>query len=302
MGHNHHGHHHHHAPQRINTVFATAVICNLVYTILQAGFAVHAHSMSLLADAGHNFGDVLGLCFAWLASWLTTRPSTHSHSYGYKRTTILAALINAMILILACLIISYESILRLIHTTTIHAPIVIIVAAIGIIINGGTSLLFIKGSHNDLNLKGAFLHLATDALVSLGVVIAAIIIYYTHWTLIDPIVGLLIVVAILYGTWGLLRDSINLILDGVPRNINQTDVRDYLSTVRGVKGIHDLHIWALSTNETALTAHLIVPDAQLSDDDYTAITHHLKSHFNISHVTIQTERGENPDCCTASDC
>lgn len=290
-----HSHHHHHTPKGFNLAFAISVTLNLIYTVVQAGFAIHAGSMSLLADAGHNLSDVLGLLLAWGASWLLTRPATERYSYGYKRTSILAALVNATVLVGTSCIIAYESIHKLFHPHSVDVLIVIIVAFVGIIVNAGTALLFMKHRHDDLNIKGAFLHLASDALVSLGVVIAGIVIYYTNVVWIDPVIGLLIVATILYATWGLLIDSVNLIMDAVPRSIDQQDVRDYLLSQVGVKAIHDLHIWGLSSKDIALTTHLIMPEHPLHDKDYHRITLELKEKFNIGHVTIQVERGTDDE-------
>jgi len=303
MGHHHshdHSHGHSHAPQSFNLAFALAAGLNLAFTGVEAVYAILAHSMSLLADAGHNLGDVMGLLLAWGASYLLTKPATERYSYGYKRTTILAAIINALLLVATCAIITYESIAKLIEPAPVNEWMVIIVALIGIFINGGTALLFMKGQ-DDLNIKGAFLHLASDALVSLGVVIAGILILQTGAFWIDPVVGLLIVIIIMAGTWGLLRHSVDLILDAVPHGINRKGVKHYLEQVPGVSRIHDLHIWGLSTNEVALTAHLIVPTGNFSDELYDKINHDLHHDFKISHVTIQVERGDGT-CSQANTC
>jgi len=305
MAHHHdhdHGHgHHHHGPANYNKAFAIAVFANLGFTILEAVYALAANSMSLLADAGHNLGDVLGLVFAWLASWLVTVKPSGRYSYGLKKTTILAALCNALFLVLASALIVGESIDKLFNPEPIHDGIVMVVAAIGIVINGVTALLFMRGRHDDLNIKGAFLHLAYDALISVGVVITGAVILWTGWVTLDPIVGLLIVVAILAGTWGLLKDSVNLILDAVPRHVDQEAVKKYLLAIPGVKRIHDLHIWGLSTTGAALTAHLIMPDDQLNDADYQKINEELHHNFKIDHVTIQVEKGHQDNPCGQAD-
>lgn len=256
--------------------------------------------MSLLADAIHNFGDVFGLVLAWVASWLLTLPARKRYSYGFKRTTILAALANALILVATTAIISYESIYKLLHLSQVNGHIVMVVALIGIFVNGGTALLFMKGAHEDLNIKGAFLHLMGDALISIGVVIAGILITYTNLTWIDPVTGLIIVAIILWGTWGLLRDSVNLILDAIPHHIDHHAVKDYLSNLPGVTAVHDLHIWGLSTKEIALTAHLIMPEKTLSDADYERINLILKEKYRIDHVTIQVETGNGEFQCVRS--
>ncbi len=293
----HHHHHDHVDPQQFNKAFAWAIFLNLAFTLLEAVYAILANSMSLLADAGHNLGDVLGLLLAWGANWLLMKPSTERYSYGYRRTSIIASIINALLLVATSAIIAYESIIKLIHPEQVEELIVIVVAFIGILINGGTALLFMRGSKGDLNIKGAFLHLAADALISVGVVIAATIIYFTGWVALDPIIGLLIVVVILLGTWGLLRDSVILLLDAVPHSIQSQDVRKFLLNLQGVTDIHDLHIWGLSTKEIALTAHLVMPDDDLKDKDHSDIQHALKDKFNIDHVTIQVEKGQTEHPC-----
>lgn len=297
-----HGHSHAHAvPQSFTLAFGLSVSLNLTFTIFQIIYALLANSMSLLADAAHNFGDVLGLILAWGANWLLTLPARKRYSYGFKRTTILAAIANALILVATSALIAYESIHKLLHVTSVNEVIVIVVALIGIIVNGGTALLFMRGAHDDLNIKGAFMHLMGDALISIGVVVAAVLIYFTHWLWLDPVVGLLIVMIILWGTWGLLRDSISLILDAVPHHIDQHGVTDYLQQLPGVTAVHDLHIWGLSTKEIALTAHLIIPDGKLADADYEKINATLKEKFRIDHVTIQVEAGSVEYPCVRSE-
>lgn len=300
--HNHHDHdhshgHHHPVPQSFNFAFGIAVLFNFSFTIFQIIFALVSGSMSLLADAAHNFGDVFGLVLAWGANWLLTLPARERYSYGFKRTTIIAAIINALILVATSALISYESIYKLFHITQMNERIVAIVAIIGIAVNGGTALLFMRGAHDDLNIKGAFLHLIGDALISIGVVVAAVIIMFTGWMWIDPLMGLLIVAIILWGTWGLLRDSVRLILDAVPRNVDQQSVFEYLQKLPGVTAVHDLHIWGLSTKEIALTAHLVMPEKKLSDAEFKEINHILKTQYHINHVTIQVEAGSMEHPC-----
>ena len=299
MAHNHD--HHTHSPESFNLAFALAVGLNLGFTVIEAVYAIMANSMSLLADAGHNLGDVLGLVLAWGANWLLTKPSSERYSYGFKRTSILAAIANALFLVAACAIITYESIAKLLNPQPVHEMTVIIVAAIGIVINLGTALLSIRGSKDDLNIKGAFLHLASDALVSVGVVIAGVIIIASGWLWVDPLAGLLIVVTILLGSWGLLRDSVNLILDAVPHDVDHKAVKTYLAQLPGVTAVHDLHIWGLSTKETALTAHLVIPDAQTDDNFLQTICHDLKRNFKINHPTIQIENGGDCHTQTCTD-
>ncbi len=303
-------HSHHHTslepchPYSATVAFAVALSLNLGFTIIEFVCAWWSNSVSLMGDAGHNFTDVLGLGFAWLANWLLTKGSSEKFSYGLKRTTILAAFFNALILMMTSLFIAYESIQRIINPVALSEQIMIAVALIGILVNGGTAILFIKGRHNDLNIRGAFLHLMYDALISVGVVIAGVIIAYTGFSLLDPIMGLLIVLTIVFGTWSLLRDSVNLLLDAVPTKIDQQGVTDYLQNISGVSGVHDLHIWGLSTRHIALTAHLIMPNRYLSDEEYIQINNELKEKYHIDHVTLQIEKGlkpelcqQNPDCC-----
>lgn len=305
MAHNHnHNHNHDHghgecihssAPKNFNIAFFIAISLNLIYTIIQVIFAYIANSSSLLADAGHNLSDVLSLIFAWIGNMMLTKPATKRFSYGYKKTTVLTALLNALILFTASGLIAAEAISKFFHPHPVGAMDVIIVAAIGIVVNFGSALLFIRGK-NDLNIKAAFLHLAFDALVSLGVVIAGIIMYFTHWYLLDPIVSLVITVVIIVGTWGLLKDSLFMALDAVPRNIKLKDVEAHLLAFSGVEAIHDLHIWSLSTRDTALSTHLIIPGG-CDDKSLHELSSSLKHEFNINHTTIQVENETDGNPC-----
>lgn len=307
MGHSHHhdhdhehGHHHHGTPHSFNTAFAIAVVLTLAYTIFEASYGIIANSMSLLADAAHNLGDSLGLILAWIANWLLTIPARKRYSYGFKRTTIIAALINAFILVATSSVIAFQAIYKLFNLTSVDENIVIIVGLIGIAVNGGSSFLFRHADH-DLNIQGAFWHLLADALILFGVVASAIVIKYTGWIWIDPIVGLLIVAIVLWGTLGLLRNSVRLIMDAVPHYIDQHGVNDYLAKIPGVKAVHDLHIWGLSTREVALTVHLVMPERGLSDADYKKINDELHEKFRINHVTMQVESGSETDPCIRSE-
>jgi len=302
--HGHHSHHSHHAPSfsgKINLSFGLAVFANLSFTIVEAALALEADSMGLLADAGHNLSDVLGLVLAWIASYLATKKAGARFSYGYRRTTILAALANAITLLFASIYIAFGALEKLSSTTTVQTEIVIYVAAIGIVINGGAALLFMKQSHHDLNIKGAFLHLAFDALVSAGVVVAGIVMLYTDAYWIDPIVALAIVSVILYLTWRMLGDALSLILDAVPPNIDPEAVAQFLRNISGVTAVHDLHIWAMSTQETCLTAHLVMPEHPLwaQPNGYQTVSRALAQQFSIHHVTLQVEQGDN---CQTQDC
>jgi cobalt-zinc-cadmium efflux system protein len=296
------GHSHaHQAPQSFNIAFAVAVSMNLGFTVLEVVYALMANSMGLLADAVHNFGDVLGLVLAWGANWLMTLPARKRYSYGFKRTTILAAVANSIILVASAALIAFESIYKLFHVSPVNEKIVIVVAMIGIFVNGGTAMLFMKGAHEDLNIKGAFLHLLADALVAMGVVIAGVVIYYTGLMWIDPLVGLMIVITILWGTWGLLRDSFRLMLDAVPRYIDYKGVNIFLAGIPDVVAIHDVHIWGLSTKEVALTAHLVIATAHAANIDYKTINKTLKDQFKINHVTIQVEMENSDFLCVRCD-
>jgi cobalt-zinc-cadmium efflux system protein len=299
-----HDHHGHHAPSfsgKINLSFGLAVFANLSFTIVEAALALEADSMGLLADAGHNLSDVLGLVLAWIASYLATKKAGARFSYGYRRTTILAALANAITLLFASIYIAFGALEKLSSTTTVQTEIVIYVAAIGIVINGGAALLFMKQSHHDLNIKGAFLHLAFDALVSAGVVVAGIVMLYTDAYWIDPVVALAIVSVILYLTWRMLGDALSLILDAVPPNIDPEAVAQFLRNISGVTAVHDLHIWAMSTQETCLTAHLVMPEHPLwaQPNGYQTVSRALAQQFSIHHVTLQVEQGDN---CQTQDC
>jgi cobalt-zinc-cadmium efflux system protein len=296
-----HDHHHISFAVALNLSFAVAVLLNAGFVLAEVLYAFVAHSMSLLSDAVHNFADVLGLLMSWGATILSKRRSTQRYSYGYKKLTILAALANALLLVFTSALIVYESINKLRNPVSINEVIVMVVAFIGILINGGTALLFMKQSKSDLNIKSAFLHLAYDALIAVGVVLAGAIIYFTAWQWIDSVLSLVIVAIISWGSWNLLRRSVELILGAVPYGVDQKAVTAYLKKLPRVTAVHDLHIWGLSTQETALTAHLVMPDGGLTDQDYQQVNQALGEKFRIQHVTLQVERGEYP-CEQASAC
>lgn len=292
MGHTHshtEGGHSHAHPPKFNRAFLIAIVANGLFVATQVYFAIIANSTSLLADAIHNLGDVLGLVLAWIANSLLKRGATERASYGMKKTSILAALANGIMLVFTCGIIASEAVYKLFSPSETEALSVIIVAAIGIVVNGTTAALFLRGT-NDLNIRSAYLHLLYDAFISLGVVISAAILYWTHWLWIDPLVGLIIAIIILRGTWSLFRDSFRLIIDAVPREISLPSVRESLQGEEGVVQIHDLHIWALSTKENALSVHLVMPDKELSDASRQRLVKELEVKFNIHHVTIQVEK------------
>jgi cobalt-zinc-cadmium efflux system protein len=295
--HHTHDHGHSHAPANYNRAFAIGIALNVVYIIVEATYGIITDSLALLADAGHNLSDVLGLLLAWGANFLAQRKPTGRHTYGWRKSTTLAALTNAIILLVAMGGIAWEAVQRFSDPLPVAGKTIIIVAAIGVVINTATALLFLSGRKQDLNIRGAFLHMAADAGVSAGVVLAGVVILSTGWLWIDPAVSLIITAIILAGTWGLLRDSFNLALDAVPAGIDPEAVKSYLSDLPGVKGVHDLHIWAMSTSETALTAHLLKPDAGDDDTLIEQAGRELHERFGIDHITIQWERRPELDHC-----
>ncbi len=295
-----HHHNHDHSPLDYNRAFAIGVALNVIYIVVEATYGFLAGSLALLADAGHNLSDVLGLLLAWGANYLVQRKPTERHTYGWRKSTILAALTNAIILLVAMGGIAWEAVRRFSDPSPVAGKTVIIVAAIGVVINTATALLFLSGRKTDLNIRGAFLHMAADAGVSAGVVLAGVVILTTGWPWIDPVVSLTITAIILVGTWGLLRDSFNLALDAVPAGIDPEAVKTYLSDLPGVTGVHDLHIWAMSTSETALTVHLVKPDARDDDTLIEQASRELHDRFGIEHITIQWERRPELDHCGSS--
>jgi cobalt-zinc-cadmium efflux system protein len=285
-------HHHDHGPTNYGRAFAIGTTLNMGFVILEIIYGRRAHSLALVADAGHNLGDVLGLVLAWGASLLARLQPTQRRTYGLRRSSILAALINAVVLLITVGGIAWEAIRRINDPGPVVGGTVIWVAVVGIVINTVTALLFLSGRKGDLNIRGAFLHMAADAGVSLGVVLAGFAILATGWLWLDPVVSLLIVVVILVGTWGLLRDSVNLALDAVPENIDETRVQAYLADLPGVNDVHDLHIWGMSTTETALTAHLVLREASGSDALISRACRELHDEFGIEHATLQIETGD----------
>lgn len=298
-GHDHHGHSHgghghghagqHHAPASFGRAFAIGITLNVAYIVLEVSYGVAAHSLALLADAGHNLGDVLGLAAAWGASVLGQRAPAGRYTYGLRRTSILAALANAVLLLVATGGIAWEAVRELMQGGDGASGLTVMaVAAAGIVVNGITAWLFMAGRADDLNIRGAFLHMAADALVSAGVMAAGGLILWTGWRWIDPAIGLLVSGVIVAGTWSLLRDSVNLSLDAVPRGIDPTAVDAALRALPGVTEVHDLHIWGLSTTEIALTAHLIRDDAAL-DHPLLLQACAAARHHGIGHATFQLE-------------
>ena len=296
-----HGHDHSHHIDTHNRSFAIAVFLNLLFVVIEAVYGFISGSLALLADAGHNLSDVMGLIMAWAASWLASKAATSAKTYGLKKTTILAALFNALILIAAVGGITWEAVQRLTGPADVAGLTVVIVAGIGVLINGATMMLFLKGQKGDVNIRGAFLHMAADTAVSVGVVISGTVLMLTNLTWIDPIVSLVIAVVIFVGTWQLLKDSVNLAVDAVPKGIDPSAVHERLESLPGVKSAHHLHIWALSTTENALTVHLVKPDPESDDQVLSAAAEMLKQHFGIQHTTIQWERTE-AQCPDTSHC
>ncbi len=300
--HNHNHHHHEHGTHNYSRAFMIGIILNVGFVIIEAVYGYLAQSLALLADAGHNLSDVLGLVLAWGASFLGSRPPTLRYTYGLRRSSILAALVNAIALLLVMGGIAWEALQRFNNPASVGGSTVIIVAMVGIVINTITALMFMSGRKHDLNIRGAFLHMAADAGVSLGVVLAGIAIVWTGWLWFDPVVSLIIVVVVVFGTWQLLKDSVNLALDAVPEGIEPQAVQTYLSERPGVTQVHDLHIWAMSTTETALTAHLVMSSGHPGDDFLVHTCKELHDHFGIEHSTLQIEVGDsNQTCALASN-
>ncbi|MGH8274110.1 MAG: cation diffusion facilitator family transporter [Gammaproteobacteria bacterium] len=294
---------HSHAPGgdgRHGRAFAIGIALNLVIVAGEATAGFFSNSTALVADAGHNLTDVLSLVLAGGAIWLARRPGNAKRTYGFRRATILASLANALLLVIISVLIAWEGIARLLAPERVYEPLVIAVAAIAVVANAFTAWLFVKGQRNDINLRSAFLHMASDALLSLGVVAAGIGILITGWEWLDPAMSLIIVVAILAVTWGLLRESFDLSLDAVPTSVDTAAVRAYLGAQPGVAEVHHLHVWAMSTTEIALTAHLVKPDGALDDALLARVEQELAERFGIVHAALQLERGDADNACGAS--
>ena len=299
--HHHHGHSHGigghgHAPASFGRAFAIGIGLNAGFVAAEVVFGILAHSVALLADAGHNLGDVIGLGGAWLASWLGTRSPSSQYTYGMRRSSVLAALANAIILLIVTGGIAWEAILRLITPAPVAGMTIMLVAIAGIFVNGITAWLFMSGRKGDLNIKAAFLHMAADAMLALGVAVAGAVIMMTGWLRLDPAVSLILSIVIVIGTWSLLRDAVKLSLDAVPPGIDQQAVEAYLLSLPGISEVHDLHIWGLSTTDTALTVHLVherIEEADLLE----RVCHEVRDRFGIGHATIQLETPEAAHRC-----
>jgi cobalt-zinc-cadmium efflux system protein len=293
MGHNHNHSH----ENNFGRAFAIGVTLNLAFVIIEFIYGKLSNSVALVADAGHNLSDVLGLTLAWGAAVLARKTPTPTRTYGLRRSSILAAVINAISLMIVVGAIAWEAIGRIKNPEPVASKTIIVVAAVGIFINTFSAFLFMSGRKSDMNIRGAFVHLMADAFVSLGVVITGVLILFTGWLLLDPIVSLIISIVIVIGTWSLLRDSVNLALDAVPEHIDTDEVKNYLLTLPHCTDVHDLHIWAMSTTETALTVHLVVEGKTYDDTMLSHITHELHDKFHIQHATLQIESGDPSFAC-----
>lgn len=300
-GHVHAGHVHAHAPASFGKAFAIGIVLNTAFVVLEAGYGFISNSVALLADAGHNLGDVLGLVVAWSASVLVKRAPSPRFTYGWRGSSILAALFNAVFLLVTVGAISWEAIQRLGAPEMVAGKTVMIIAAIGIAVNGFTAWLFASGSKDDINVRGAFAHMLADAFVAAGVVVAGFVILMTGWHWIDPVVSLAVNALIIWGTWGLLRTSVDMAMAAVPAQIDPAQVRAFLSGQRGVASLHDLHIWPMSTTEVALTCHLVMPDGHPGDGFIHALCEGLSSRFKIRHTTVQIETDPNIACALAPE-
>ncbi len=297
-GHDHgHDHAHSHAPKDFGRAFAIGVLLNSGFVVGEVVYGLRSDSLALLADAGHNLSDVLGLLLAWGASVLVKRAATTRFTYGLRGTSILAALANAVLLTLVTGAIAWEAVMRLRHPSAVQGVTVMAVAAVGIAVNVATALLFMAGRKGDLNVRAAFVHMAGDAAIAAGVVVAGFAMSRTGWLWLDPVVSLAIALIVIAATWGLLKDSIALALQAVPREVDAAAVGRWLSSQPGVAEVHDLHIWAMSTTENALTAHLVYPDGFPGDDCLRRLCAELREHHAIARATIQVETGEPGQCC-----
>jgi cobalt-zinc-cadmium efflux system protein len=298
-------HDHDHAPANFNRAFAIGIVLNLAFVGIEAFYGWRVNSLALLADAGHNLSDVAGLVLAWGGALAIKLQPNARHTYGWKRATILAAFANALLLLVAMGGLAWEAIGRLMSgevSLQEQGVTIMVVAGIGIVINTATALLFMRGSKDDLNIRGAFMHMAADALVSAGVVIAGALTLWMGWTWLDPVVSLGIAAAILWGTWDLFKQSLHMLFDGVPESIDPAAVNRYLATLPGVAQVHDLHIWAMGTSQVALTAQLVMPNGNSEDAFLAEATEQLHERFEITHVTLQVVKAPfTISCVPVSD-
>lgn len=297
-GHDHGHHHHHHGDPGHGRAFAIAITLNALFVAIEFFYGFLANSTALMADAGHNLSDVLSLILAWGAAILAKREPSGRYTYGLRSSSILAALFNGMLLMAATGAIAWGAVQRLMEPTPVAGLTVSIVAGIGIAVNGISAWLFMKGSKDDLNIRGAYLHLAADAAISLGVLVAGLVVLYTGWAWIDPAVSLVIVVLIMKSTWSLLREALDMTLGAVPGNVNAAEVEEFLLGRPGVTGVHDLHIWSMSTTDVALTCHLVMPGGYPGDVAIDEIARGLKEQFGIQHTTLQSEQGTTQHECS----
>jgi cobalt-zinc-cadmium efflux system protein len=297
-GHGHaHGHHHHGDPNSQGRAFAIAIVLNSIFVAVEFFYGFLANSTALMADAGHNLSDVLGLALAWGAAILAKQAPNTRYTYGLRSSSMLAALFNAMLLMAACGAITWEAVLQLAKPTPVAGMTVSVVAAIGIAINGFSAWLFMSGSKDDINVRGAYLHMAADAAISLGVLLSGLAVMWTGWTWLDPVVSLVIVAVIMISTWSLLKESLKMVMAAVPESVDAGAIDQFLRGRDGVRDVHDLHIWAMSTTETALTAHLVMPGGYPGDQAIDDITARLKMEFSIHHCTLQVEMGTTDHAC-----
>ncbi|WP_296059983.1 cation diffusion facilitator family transporter [uncultured Amphritea sp.] len=298
MSHNHnHNHSHSHQVTNYNRAFAIGIALNLIFVVIEVIYGVLSESLALIADAGHNLSDVFSLVLAWGASYLAKKAATEKRTYGLRKATVMASLGSAILLLIALGGIAWEAINRVSDPAPVEGMTVIVVASIGVVINTLTALLFFSGQKDDLNIKGAFLHMAADAVVSLGVVVAGLFIMFKGWLWIDPVISLVIVAVILAGTLGLLKDSMNYALDAVPDGIDIPELKQYFSGLESVERIHDLHVWPLSTTEIALTVHLVVNTTELDNRFLRDQQQHLHDHYGIAHATLQIESSTDEQRC-----
>ncbi len=290
-------HDHSHHISHYNRAFAIGVLLNLIFVVIEAGYGFFANSLALLADAGHNLSDVVSLLLAWGANVLASKAATDKRTFGYKKSTVLASLMSSVLLMAALASIAWHAIERFENPQPVIGMTVIVVSLIGVVINTLTALLFVQGQKHDLNIRGAFLHMAADAAVSLGVVIAGIVILFKNWQLVDPVVSLSIVVIVFIGTWGLFKDSLNYATDAVPKNISIEKLKQYFLSIEHVTGVHGLRVWPLSTTESALIVHLVTDNNALNNDFLIEVQHHLHDHFDIEHATIQVESSQGSAGC-----